>query len=332
MAGRRTRTSARTRASRFVLGDLEVALAIGRAGTLSGAARDLSVERTTVGRRLASLEEDLSVRLFHRTPDGFVPTEAGESVLEHARHIEEHALALERSVRGGDSRVAGTVRITALDPFIDDFLLPHLGALTDAHPGLTVIAAADTRVLSLSRREADIAIRYEAPRHPDHVGRRLASVGSALYGSNAYLRRRGTPRSPRELAGHDLVGLAPELASATEEQWIARHGRGARVVVRATTPATQRAAIRMGLGLGVHACHAAERERGVVRVGDEVLLRETYWAVVHVDMARSARVRAVLDFLSDLAAKERDRLEGARPGAKGPPARGPRRKPRRGDG
>ena len=74
----------------------------------------------------------------------------------------------------------------------------------------------------------------------------------------------------------------------------------------------QLAAIAAGLGLGVHACHSAEATPGVVRVSDEVLLHETYWAVVHVDMARSARVRAALNFLSDRATAERERLAGAR--------------------
>jgi DNA-binding transcriptional LysR family regulator len=297
----------------LVWGDLEVALALARAGTLSGAAREMSVERTTVGRRLAALEAALSVTLFDRTPDGYVPTAAGEAALVHARAMEERAFALERDVAGRDAKVAGTVRVTALDPFIHDFLLPNLGQLTEAHPDLVVIAATDMRVLSLSRREADIAIRYAAPKHPDHVGRRLGEVGSALYASQDYLERRGTPRDIRDLAGHDLVGLAPEYANATEEQWLVRHGRQARVAVRASTPAAQLSAIRCGHGLGVHACHAADREPGVVRVSNELVLRETYWAVVHVDMARSARVSTVLDFLSDRAAAERDRLEGSRP-------------------
>ena len=310
MPGRRTATSTRARTSLLVWGDLGVALAIARAGTLSGAAQTLSVERTTVGRRLAALEAALEVRLFDRTPDGYVPTQAGETALDHARAIEEHTLALERGLLGRDVRIAGTVRITALDPFISDVLLPNLKVLTDAYPELVIIAAADTRVLSLSRREADIAIRYEAPKHPDHVGRRLGPVGSALYGSRDYLERRGVPRDWRHLDGHDLVGLAPELSGAPEEQWLVRHGSGARVVVRAATPATQLQAMRQGLGLGVHACHAAESEPGLVRLSDELILRETYWAVVHVDMARSARVRAVLDFLSEQTTRERARLEG----------------------
>jgi DNA-binding transcriptional LysR family regulator len=311
---RRKNSAARRGRTRISWSDLEVALSLARAGTLSGAARELAVEHTTVGRRLAALESALDVRLFDRTSTGYVLTESGKSAMAHAKAIEEHAFALERSVTARDARVAGTVRVTALDPFITDFLLPSLSQLTDAHPELTVIACADMRMLSLSRRDADIAIRYGAPKEPDLVGRRLCGVGSSLYGSRAYLKRRGTPRDPRDLSGHDLVGLAPEISDATEERWLAKHGRGARVVVRASSPAVQLAAIRRGLGLGVHACHAADREPGVVRVSDEVLLAEEWWAVVHVDMVRAPRVRAVLDFLSERAAAERERLEGMPPG------------------
>ncbi len=303
VAGRKTLTSSRAGSSTFVWGDLAVLLAISRTGTLSGAARALSIERTTVGRRVAELEEALAVRLFDRTPQGYVATQAGEAALEHAHAIEEHAFAIERTLLGRDVRVAGTVRVTGLDPFVTDILLPHLDRLISRHPELVVIAATDTRVLDLSRREADIAIRYAAPRHPDHVGRRLGEFTSALYASTEYVARRGLPRTARALDGHDLIGLAPEFANAPEEQWLARHRAGARVVVRASTLATQLAAIRAGLGIGIYPCHAAEREPGVIRVAKAAALRETYWAVVHVDMVRSARVRAVLDFLSDQVAR-----------------------------
>jgi DNA-binding transcriptional LysR family regulator len=292
-----------------VWGDVAVALAVARAGTLSGAARELAVERTTVGRRLAAFEEALGVRLFDRTPEGYVPTHAGETALDYARDIEERMFALERNLRGRDVRIAGTVRVTGLDPFINDVLLPNLDELVHAHPELVVIAATDMRVLSLSRREADIAIRYSPPKHPDHVGRRLGNFTSALYASKAYLARHGAPRHPKKLRGHDLVGLAPEYAEAPEEQWLARHGQGARIAVRASCPTTQLTAIRLGLGIGVYPCHAADREPDLVRVSKQAVLRETLWAVVHVDMARSARVRAVLDLLSERVAAERARLE-----------------------
>jgi len=308
-----TRTPPPAGRSRIAWSDLEVALALARAGTLSGAARALSVEHTTVGRRIAVLEAALEVRLFDRTPAGYVLTEVGTAALEHARAIEEQALALERTVMGRDARVAGTVRVTALDPFIDDLLLPNLPRLTSTYPDLHVIACSDLRVRNLSRREADIAIRFAAPTQPDLVGRRLSGVASALYASREYLEARGVPRSPAHLAGHDLIGFAPELAQASEAQWMTRHGHGARVSVQVASVAANLAAIRHGLGLGIHTCHVADRERGVVRVWPDVLLDEEYWAVVHVDMARASRVRAVLDFLSDCTSRERERLEQRSP-------------------
>ena len=305
-----SRTRKHGKRTRIAWGDLEVALALERAGSLTGAARELAVDHTTVGRRIAALEAALEVRLFDRTPAGYQLTEAGAAALEHARAIEEHALALERAVMGRDARVAGTVRVTALDPFIDDVLLPNLPALHGAYPQLEIIACADHRVRDLSRREADIAIRYARPKQPQLVGRRLSGVGTALYASRSYLERRGAPHDPSDLSGHELVGFAPDLAQSSEHQWLERHGRGARVAVRIASVAANLTAIRQGLGLGIHACHAAERVPELVRVS-EVLLHEEYWAVVHVDMARAPRVRAVLDFLSECTRGELARLDGS---------------------
>ncbi len=307
MAARKTTNAGRTKVA---WSDLEIALVVARAGSLSAAARGLGVEHTTVGRRLAALEAALNVRLFDRTPGGYMLTAMGQEVIAHARAIEEHAFALERTVMGKDLRVAGTVRLTALDPFVTDFFVPNLPKLTRANPELEVIACTDLRVLSLSRREADIAIRYVAPKDGDLVGRRLSGVGTGLYASRAYVKRRGIPRDPRQLAGHDIVAFAPEFAQSPEAQWLARHGRGARVALRANSLAAYLAALRHGIGIGLYACHAAENVPGLVRVSKEVLFEEEYWAVVHVDMARAPRVRAVLDFMSDCARTEQARLEG----------------------
>lgn len=206
-----------------------------------------------------------------------------------------------RRTRGGDLEIALVTKKSVTKP--------NLPKLTRANPELEVSACTDLRVLRLSRREADRAIRYVAPKDGDLVGRRLSGVGTAHYASRAYVKRRGIPRDPRQLAGHDIVAFAPEFGSSPEAQWLAHHGRGARVALRANSLAAYLAALRHGLGIGLYACHAAENVPGLVRVSKEVLLEEEYWAVVHVDMARAPRVRAVLDFMSDCARAEQARLE-----------------------
>jgi DNA-binding transcriptional LysR family regulator len=298
--------------------DLRFVLAVARAGSLSGAARALRVEHTTVGRRLASIERALGARLFDRTPKGHLPTAAGATVIARAEAVEEQIQALEREVEGGDRRAVGTVRISALDPFITEVLLPALPALAARHPGIEVLAATETRVVSLADREADIAIRPR-PEGDPFVARRLATVVSGMYASAEYLDRHGHPRGPDEMAGHTRVALVPDLARAPEERWFAERAPVLRVAVRVDTPGAYRAAVREGLGVGMVECHAAERA-GLVRLWPEPLLSEEWWAVAHDDIARSARIRAVLDFLEEMTAGRAAALAGGEdPGPDGAP-------------
>lgn len=292
--------------------DLRFVLALSRHGSLSAASRALSVEHTTVGRRLTSLEETLRARLFDRTPEGYVATASGEVVLAHARAIEDRTLSLEREVSGRDARVGGTVRITGLDAFVNELLLPNLASLRARYPDLDIVAAAEIQVVDLSRREGDIGIRFARPRDPNLVARKLADIGSALFASRDYVARRGYLHDPHDLTGHDVVRYAPEFASASEEEWIEEHAKGARVAVRVSSPTSHLRALRLGLGVGIHECHAGDSYPELVRMSPKPVLMEAWWAVVHVDMARTARVRAVLDFLSEMAAANRERLSGVR--------------------
>jgi DNA-binding transcriptional LysR family regulator len=290
--------------------DLRFVLAVSRSRTLSGAARALSVEHSTVGRRLASIEAALAVRLFDRTPEGYLATAVGEAVLAHARAMEENALAIEGVVAEGDSRVAGTVRISALDGFVHHFLSPAIPELRARHPALQIVAAPEARKASLARREADIAIRWRPAEDPRLVSRPLADIGSAIYASRSYIAHNGHPRDPRDLDGHERVGYAPELGHASEERWLEEHAPGARVVLRVGTTAAYLAALEAGVGIGIYECQSADRSAGLVRLWEEPVLMEQWWTVVHVDLARAARIRMVLGFLGELAEREGNRLAG----------------------
>jgi len=103
----------------------------------------------------------------------------------------------------------------------------------DAHPGITIELECTTRVVSLARREADVALRLSRPREENVVTRRLASVPLSLYASRAYVERSGTPSDPDvSLAGHPVVLFADSRAFAVENEWFAPRLGGARVVLR----------------------------------------------------------------------------------------------------
>lgn len=284
---------------------LRFVLAVGRHGSLAGAAKELGVQATTIGRRLAATEEELGARLFARTPDGLRPTAAGARVIECARAVEERTHALARSLGAGDSHAQGAVRVTAVDSLLDAYLLPRLGPFLERWPGVTPVLIADVRELDLARDQADVALRFRRPKHPDLAGARLATLGAAFYASRAYLdgwRSRGG-------GAHRLVKLPQEFDESPDATSYARVG--GECVLRVATPSQMRSAVRASLGVGLLTCFEGDADPALVRVAEAPELRDELWAVCHADVRRSARVRAMVDYLKEVTARDAELLRGS---------------------
>ena len=146
---------------RFDWDDLRFFLAVARSGRLTAAARRLGADHATVSRRITSLEESLKAKLFERRPQGYTLTAHGERLLAKAESMETEALAIQSDIGGADMALSGTVRIGAPDGFGTYFLAPRLASLSKAYPGLELQLIAMPRLLSLSKREADVAITLE---------------------------------------------------------------------------------------------------------------------------------------------------------------------------
>jgi len=290
--------------------DYRYFLAVARAGSLSAAARRLRVDQSTVGRRLAALEAHVGARLFDRTPEGYALTAEGESVRAEVEQLEHGFLAVERRLAGGDARLAGTVRLATTETFATGFLIPHLGRLRAEHPALALELVLGNQLVDLARREADLALRLGAPpKQPNLIARRIGSGGFALYAAPRYLARHGTPQLRGGLRGHAIVAYGGELANAPLGRWLADHAPDAEVVVRANTVDAVHAAVIAGLGLGVLPCMLQDK---LDRVGGGSPLGSApIWTIVHEDLARNARVRAVLGFVSGLVHDHRRNLSGS---------------------
>jgi len=157
--------------------DLKLVLAIHRAGTLAGGAAELSVNHSTAFRRLNALEERVGTRLFERLPGGaYLPTPEGERFSTTAERVEAETAALDRDVTGRDTRLTGSLRVTSSETLAYAVLTSELARFRQVHPGIVVEMVIDNRVLSLSRREADIALRVTRPKEPDLFGRKLADT------------------------------------------------------------------------------------------------------------------------------------------------------------
>lgn len=287
--------------------DLRYFLAVHRHGTHAAAGRALRVAATTIGRRLSSLETGLGVKLLRRTPGGLVPTEAGQRLRLHAERVEAEVLASERALTGEDQRVSGPVRLTSGDGLAVYVLAPRLLELRARYPELEVDLRGDTRVLDLSRREADVAVRVFRPREPSLVARKLAAFPFGVYGSEAYFARKGRPSSVRDLSRHDWVVPDAAQEGAPHQVWRRRNAPGARAAVRASTTSLLMAACASGLGLALVPELLATHEPRLVPVLPRTagLPSGELWAVTHQDLRHSARVNAVLSWLVEVLAPPR---------------------------
>ena len=285
----------------FEWDDLRVFLAVLRTGSHAGAARPLNVVSTTVGRRLAALEDAAGSRLFTRSPGGLAPTATARALAVHAERVEAEVLQAERQLTGADARPTGSVRITCGDGFAAYVLAPALPAFLAAHPGLTVEVRGDVRPLDLTRGEADVALRLFCPRERSLVARRLGLERYWLYAAPAYLARRGTPRTARDLAAHDLVLYDREFDRIRFQSWFRRTAPNARIAVRASTTTALHAAVAAGAGIAVL---TEGTVRGDARYTQVLPTLEPppneLWAVTHAALRTNARIVAALRWLEQL--------------------------------
>jgi DNA-binding transcriptional LysR family regulator len=291
--------------------DVRYFLAVHRAGSLAGAGRSLGVNHTTVSRRVAALESSLGVRLFERTPEGVVLSTAGTAVLPPAEAMEQEMTALGRTARREDQRLEGTVRLTTSDTLATHFLIPHLGELVRAHPGIELDIVIGQALVNLPKREADIALRARPKGSPpgegDLVARKVAETSFALFCSKAHAKKhRIGPDRHADPKAHPLLGYGADATWFPGEAWLRERYPNARFVLQANTIPALIAAIHADVGLAVLPCFVGHRE-GLVRVSGAVCWTEV-WLAVHPDLRRAARVRVVLDALTELLERHRDDL------------------------
>jgi DNA-binding transcriptional LysR family regulator len=283
--------------------DFRYFLAVARSGSLAGAARELGVEHTTVGRRLSALEGELGARLFLRGPDGLVATDAGRGILPLAQEIEARFEAIDRRVSGSDERIDGTVRFSVSEA-LSGYFVRHFAALRERHPGLVVQISSGNHASDLMRGEADLAVRAREVTEPDLLARKVACAGWSLYAAADYVARKGAPAAPEDLRGHDVIGFDDSLANTPGGLWLGAHTEGANVVMRGNSIIAAINAAICGMGIGAVPCFLAETEPHLRRLTPRVLGGRDIYLVVHPDLARVARVRAVMDFVTELFARD----------------------------
>jgi DNA-binding transcriptional LysR family regulator len=233
------------------LDDMRLAAALADAGSFTAVGERLEMPKQTVSRRVAALEAELGLRLVDRTTRAFRLTDAGRRYAERCAEILRLADEAADEARGQGAEVTGTVRVTA-DPLLGElFLPPIVTAFLAAYPKAGVDAVLTSRLVDLVEEGFDVAFRVGELRDSSLVAQTIAPARLVYVASPRYLRARGTPRSPGDLAGHDCIALAPEgsaarwaFAEAGEVRWLRVAAR-----VRVNSLAMARQAALDGLGI-----------------------------------------------------------------------------------
>lgn len=294
--------------------DFRLVRAIADSRSLGGAADALGVNNSTVFRRLNALEEQLGVRVFERARSGYLLTSAGEEMVALAMRMAESILDFERRIAGQDVRPSGELRVTTTDTIFNFLVAPLACAFRQKFPEISLEFIVDNRVLNLSRRDADVAIRATVDPPQTLVGRRVATLAWAAYASDALISDLGVDvsdfmalcRPPAR-----WIGPGESIAMTAGARWISENVAPECIDMRVNIVSGIASAVQTGIGIGALPCFVGDKLPGVSMLSGIRPPTDTgLWVLTHPDLKRAARVRAFLEFFGNELAKRRRTIEG----------------------
>jgi len=293
------------RTARLDWEDVRYFVALARHGTLSATARALRVNHATVARRIANLETLIGRALFDRRAMGYVLTAEGKAVLKEASAMDEAALSVLRRLDAG-TELSGLVRLAAGRVLAERFLIDRLRAFHERYPAIDLEVIGGSRVVSLAKREADVALRYGTPKDSELVARRVATLAFGLYASSSYRDKLKAGQPPT------FIGFDEESDFIAEAKWLARQFGDRRFSFRTNSQTTQAAAARAGYGIALLPRYIVgfhEPDLVEVSLGGRLPKRDV-WLLVRRDLKNVPRVKAVTEYLVEVFKRERGLLEG----------------------
>lgn len=267
--------------------DIKYFLAVSRAKSLSGAARELGVKHSTVARRIQALEQHLETRLFDRLRHGYEMTQTAEHLHYLAMEVEDRVLQIDRKVTGLDSALSGTLKVTIAHELANRLVIPDLVGFNKEYPNIDLQLLMTKSMADLDIMEADIAIRM-TPSPPEHlVGRELAKIHHGIYAHESLFKN--GKHQPNVILFRD---------ENNQTQWVKQHFKDSSVGIRVDDVGSMAIAVKSGLGVAKLPCFIGDTEHDLRRINVELgTSKWGIWMLNHVDLRETARVRACKQYL-----------------------------------
>ena len=290
-------------------GDLAIILAIGRAGSLAGAARALGKTHSTLFRNLIAIEEKTGVRFFDRFDHGYVPTDAGRTAVEHAERVEVEMDKLGLKILGQDTRIEGRLRVTCPEAMAAEQMPGYVAAFLSEHPDIRVDVSPGHGAVDLNKREAEIAIRATKSAPESAFGRKICAFRFALYASPEYL----DAVADVPLAEQNFCFIEGSAAWLVPTIWASTEEAEDRAIFQCRASRAVQNATAAGIGLSFLPCYVGDNDDRLVRAGDPIEnLDMQLWVLTHPDLRNAAKVRTMMNHLYDVLDADADLWGGRR--------------------
>ncbi len=277
--------------------EVRTAYQVARVGTVSGAAEVLGVHHATVIRHIDALEGKLGVKLFQRHARGYTATEAGSDLLRVAQATDDQLTQLAGRIKGQGTGVSGELVVTSLAS-LSPLFAPVLADFAIEHDGVIVRYLTGERLFRLEYGEAHVAIRAgNAPDQPDNVVQPFAQQRMVLVAADNYVARHGMPKGPEDFINHRFIGHDADTR-APFNKWLRETVPMENIVFRVTDNLSILDAVCSGAGIGFLPKWEARRHSFLTEVMESLdEWAAPLWLVTHVDLHRTPKVQAFLNFL-----------------------------------
>jgi DNA-binding transcriptional LysR family regulator len=219
--------------------------------------------------------------------------------------MDQAALSVLRRLDAG-TELSGLVRLAVGRVLAERFLIDRLRAFHERYPAIDLEVIGGSRVVSLAKREADVALRYGSAKDSELVARRVSTITFGLYASSAYRDKLKAGEAPA------FIGFDEDSDFIDEAKWMARKFGDQRFSFRTNSQTTQAAAARAGYGVALlprYIVTAHEPDLVQVSLGGRLPKREV-WLLIRRDLTKVPRVRAVADYLVEVFRREQRLLAG----------------------
>ena len=283
--------------------DMRLFLAVARTGSISGAAKQLGVQHSTISRRIRQFEEKLGARLLERKMGRYELTQAGKNVKEASSRMEREVLGVDGVLLGKDSQQVGPLKVAALNNLESSILMPMFASFNKKRPQVELHIIVSNIDASLSQREADVAIRLTNTPTDTLIGKRVVTVASSIYGSRSYLEQLRQQGGEPKWIGVECCGF--------HINWTKQLSSGQSHNIYSDDTQLTHSAIREGMGVSILPCFMGDADPELERYSDpDPAYNLGLWVLLHPDLKRTARVLAFRDHMIQAINEKKDLFEG----------------------